>query len=199
MFHALASFGSLEPLTASCSRACNENVICIRFQGFLPSLPKLRPTIKGDKQPRPSNLIAKSRSNSNSTRNLSMFETATEKLFRARRLNIQLATKEQIPCLGPADQFPCRRNRIFRGCKRTFVAPLFLIYTTMEMSFFHIANSEVFESCKAFIASSFFPKHFCSFQSFPPSSRSFQYSLLPVELHILFNKLESSKTTIRDH
>jgi hypothetical protein len=146
------------------------------------------------KQPRPSNLIAKSRSNSNSTRKLSLFETATEKPFRAKRLNMQLATKEQIPCLGPADQFPGRSNRIFRGCKRAFGAPPFLIYTTMEMSFFHIANSEVFESCKESMVSSFFLKQFCSFPVISPSSRSFQCSLLPVELHILFNKLESSKS-----
>jgi hypothetical protein len=88
MFHALTGFGSLEPLTAAYSLACNENVICIMLKS--PGFASLATEIVAhnerglghvNKQPRPSNLIAKSRSNSNSTRNLLLFETATEKLF----------------------------------------------------------------------------------------------------------------------
>jgi hypothetical protein len=66
------------------------------------------------------------------------------------------------------------------------------------MSFFNITTVKYLKAGKR-------PYKFFLFQAyllFPvisPPSRSFQCSLLPVELHILFNQIESTKTPVRDH
>jgi hypothetical protein len=109
-----------QPTIRAHTRSCNADVICIilKSSGFCSLATEMLAQIKGvivtcrKQPPPPFNLIAKSKSK---VQEFLVLETATAKLIRAKTLKLQLDTEGQVPCPRPTDQFPYRRNQIFRG------------------------------------------------------------------------------------